>query len=92
MPITTTAHGTHRSSPPSQGVMKLIAQRNKKRETTMPRTTVRRTTSTLSSVRHPLIFLMLTIGIRNHQSPRRDGNQPGSFWFATSSCFGQIFL
>ncbi len=92
-PTAATAHGTHRSSPPSQGAMKLIATEEEEQGTRRPRNVLRRTTSPFVSLRRPLALITWpTIGIRYHGSPRRDGRQPGSSWVIASICFGQNSL
>jgi hypothetical protein len=58
-----------------------------------PRNTLRRTISPFASARLALTLMTEpTTGIAYHQSPRRDGNQPGSSRVITPLCFGQNTL
>jgi hypothetical protein len=71
------------------GAMKLIAKTKRNSETRKPRSLPRRTISPFVSLRHHLALITSPrIGIRYHQSPRRDGHQPGSSGVIVSLCFG----
>src|SRR6266511_5625011 len=93
IPIAMTAHGTHRSSPPSQGPMKLSGTTNSRSAPTRTRNTLRRRISPFASTGLALnLITEPTRAIQCRQSPRSDGHQPGSSWVIAPLCFGQNTL